>query len=87
MRHLIEQAFEAYKSAVNADNMEENRYHWMMGFASCLGILGGTIEAGISPETSPFAVFKQMVEELQEHAEEIATLQDIERKKQQGRWN
>lgn len=87
MRNLIEQAFEAYKQATHGDNMEENRYHWMMGFASCLGVLGGTIEAGVPPQASPFEVFKQMVEELQEHAPEIAGLQELERRKQQRGWN
>lgn len=81
-RHLIERAWEVYRSfMIDTKAPPPDKLYWLGGFSSAIAVLVGTLPIGIPDGTYTTDVMAQLLEELGQYRAELAALEEAARKK------
>jgi hypothetical protein len=77
-RNMIEQAWEIYRHHTEGNGVQctdIEKFHWLCGFAGCLGVLNGTLPVGIREGTLTFEVAQALQNELELYRAKISELE------------
>lgn len=74
-KDLIETAWRRYEFEMTGSNIDPSKLDFFLGFGSAVGMILGTMDFGIPPNTPPGEIMAQLMLEFFNHAPELKKME------------